>query len=205
MRSLALAAVLLPASALALHCGGPTPPVKAPTSGSASADAGAPPPVLISSALPSAKWPPPLQLTSKDVTGDGSARCNAAAATGKDAKSTVEALAKLCSGARRDSTGLAPQVATLDSTSAATTFDFQLKDCAVVVASADASVKSYVVVVEDSRGAPIAELPGDAISRSVASIVFCGAASKVTVRVAVGAGAGKVAVAAELLRRDAKP
>lgn len=204
MRSLALVAVLLPASALALHCGGPTPPAKTPASAT-SADAGAPPPVLISSALPPAKLPPPLQLTSKDVTGDGSARCAAGSATGKDAKSTVEALAKLCSGARRDATGLAPQIATLDSTSAATSFDFQLKECAVVVASAEAGVKSYVVVVEDSHGAPIVELPGDAVSRSVASMVFCGAPSKVTVRVAVGAGAGKVAVGAELMRRDAKP
>lgn len=204
MRSLAALAVLLPASALALHCGGPKTPVQTPASVT-SADAGPPPPVLISSALPSAKLPPPLQLTSKDVTPDGSARCDAGTASGKDAKATVEALAKLCSGARRDSTGLAPQVVTLDSTSAASSFDFQLKECAVVVASAEPAVKSYVVVIEDSRGAPIAELPGDAVTRSIASVVFCGAASKVTVRVAVGAGAGKVAVGAELMRRDAKP
>lgn len=149
--------------------------------------------------------PPPLQLTSTTVTPDGSPKCDPRAASGKDPKAQAESLAKLCSGSRRDASGLAAQVLTLDPTGPATALDFGLKECAVVVASADPAVKSYVVVIQDASGATIAELPGDAVSPNVASAVFCGPASKVTLRVAVGAGQGKVAVGAELLRREAKP
>ncbi len=149
--------------------------------------------------------PPPLQLTSTTVTSDGTPRCDPRAATGKDPKTQAESLAKLCSGARRDASGLAPQVLTLDATSPATVVDFGLKECAVVVAAAEPAVKSFVVVVQDANGAPIVELPGDPVSPTVASAVFCGPASKITLRVAVGAGQGKVAVGAELLHREAKP
>lgn len=199
-RSLAAVALVVPAAALVLHCGG-NPPPKTPASASAASASASAPPVLISSALPSAKLPPPLDLLSHDVVADASPPCLARTATGKDPKSTLEALAKLCAGSRRDATGLAPQVVALDSTAPASTFDFQLKECAVVVATAEPSVKSYVVIVQDAKGMPIAELPGDAVTPNVASPIVCGGASKITVRVAVGAGTGKVAVGAELLRR----
>lgn len=203
-RSLALAVVVLPAVAFALHCGGPTPP-KTPASASASGDGGAPPPLTISTALPSgARLPPPLQLSSQAVVPDGTPRCDPRAATGKDPKAQVESLAKLCSGARRDATGLAAQVVTLDPAAPATVLDFGLKECALVVAAAEPTVKSWVVVVQDAAGVAIVELPGDAVSPAVASPVVCGT-GKVTLRVAVGSGQGKVAVGAELLRREAKP
>lgn len=153
--------------------------------------------------------PPPLSLTSSLARPDDSPRCDTRAVTVKDPKTTTDGLAKTCAGSRRDATGLATQVATLDAIGAASTFDFQLKECAVVVASADPAVKSYVIVIEDDHGAPIAELPADAVTPAIASSVFClvppKGPMKVTLRVAVGEGAGKVAIAAELLHRDAKP
>lgn len=197
MRLLALLLALPLLSAAACGAHEPTPK----NAKAAAVDAGQSVPLVVSSALPEAKLPPPLNLYSKRVIRTPRPAwggCAAATRPVADAVKSLDALTSACEASSKVRPGGAPIVGSGNATTPAASARFHADAgrCYRVYGAAGSGVQGFVVTLMDAAGASVAEYHADAVSPFIApdEALCAEKAEDLTVLVAVGSGEGKYAV-----------